>query len=184
MAEVKDVVNVHDKSFEKKIDATEIALKVESIANAISNDFKGKNPIFIAVLNGAFMFASDLLKQLPIPCEIAFIKLASYQGTNSTGHVKNLIGLNHPVTKRHLIIVEDIVDTGETAVHLMEELKKENPASISLATLLCKPEALIQKVKPNYIGFEIPPDFVIGYGLDYDGLGRNLPHIYELIKTG
>lgn len=182
MALVKDVVEVHGKSFEKKIDASEIDEKVSSIAAQIALDYADKNPIFIAVLNGAFMFASDLLKLLPIPCEIAFIKLASYDGTKSTGQIKNLIGLNHPIADRHLIIIEDIVDTGETAVHLMRELQKENPASISMATFLCKPDAMVQKVTPKYIGFNIPPDFVIGYGLDYDGLGRNLPHIYELIK--
>ena len=179
---VKDVVNVHGKSFEKKIDASEIDLKVSAIAAQIAVDYADKNPIFIAVLNGAFMFASDLLKLLPIPCEIAFIKLASYNGTESTGQVKNLIGLNHSVEGRHLIIIEDIVDTGETAVHLINGLEKENPASISMATLLCKPDSMVQQVTPKYVGFEIPPDFVIGYGLDFDGLGRNLPHIYELIK--
>ena len=182
MTEVKDIVQVHGKFFEKKIDAAEIGLKVQSIASQIAVDYNSKNPIFIAVLNGAFMFASDLLKELPIPCEIAFIKLASYSGTNSTGQVKNIIGLNHSVENRHIIVIEDIVDTGETAVHLMDELKKVNPASISMATLLCKPDAMIKNVIPKYVGFEIPPDFVIGYGLDYDGLGRNLPHIYELVK--
>ncbi|NNC85442.1 MAG: hypoxanthine phosphoribosyltransferase [Bacteroidia bacterium] len=182
MPEVKDVVEVHGKTFEKKLDASEINAKVSAIAESIAKDYADKNPIFIAVLNGAFMFASDLLKQLPFNCEIAFIKLASYSGTQSTGQVKNLIGLNHPIKDRHIIIIEDIVDTGETAVHLMNELQKANPASISMATFLCKPDAMVQKVTPKYVGFEIPPDFVIGYGLDYDGLGRNLPHIYELIK--
>src|SRR6185436_9171764 len=129
---------------------------------------------------GAFLFMADLFKNVNLECEISFIKVSSYSGTASSGNVKNLIGLNENISGRDIIVVEDIVDTGDTMKYLLDELKKQNPSSVKLATILFKPEALKQDVKPDYVGFKIPPAFVVGYGLDYDGLGRNLNDIYVL----
>jgi hypoxanthine phosphoribosyltransferase len=174
------MIQIKDKTFILFLDEKTIQKRIAEIGFEISRDFENKNPIIIGVLNGSFMFLSDLAKQINIPAEITFIKISSYSGEKSTGKVKNLIGLEVELEGRNVIIVEDIVDTGLTMLHLINRLKEENPASITLATLLHKPEALKHKVHLDHIGFEIPNKFVVGYGLDYDGFGRNIPEIYQL----
>lgn len=176
------MIQVKDKSFVDFLSDETILKRVSEMGSELSKDYEGKNPLFIVVLNGAFMFASDLFKKLEIPAEITFIRLNSYEEMQSSGKVKELMGLNENIFKRHLVIVEDIVDTGRTMKHLKEELFKLGPASVAVATLLTKPEALIVEMDLEYVGFEIPNKFVVGYGLDYDGHGRNLPHIYQLAE--
>jgi hypoxanthine phosphoribosyltransferase len=148
----------------------------------MSRDFAGKNPVFVAVLNGAFMFASDLFKAINFNAEICFIKLASYKGTKSSGQVVSVIGLDMLLKDRHVIIIEDIVDTGRTLNHFLPELESQQPASMKLCALLHKPDATVFPITIDYVGFSIPDRFVVGYGLDYDGFGRNLPAIYQLAE--
>lgn len=173
-------IQVHDKTFVPYISASEIAEKIKEIAAQIDNDYEGKRPLFIAVLNGSFIFASDLFRQLNIEAEISFIKLASYKGTTSTGNVITAIGLEESLHHRHVILLEDIIDTGKTLHEFLPQLQHQGPASIEVVALLTKPDALKFPVHPKYSGFEIPNKFVVGYGLDYDGLGRNIPEIYQL----
>ncbi len=173
-------IKLHDKSFNIYIEEDKIQEKVKSLAEQISFDYKDKNPLFIAILNGSFMFAADLFKNLEINAEICFIKLASYKGVRSTGHVTTAIGLDHEIFNRHVIIVEDIVDTGKTLGFFIPKLHHQQPASLKIAALLHKPEATQHHLDIDYIGFSIPDKFVVGYGLDYDGLGRNLKEIYQL----
>ncbi|MBK9402508.1 MAG: hypoxanthine phosphoribosyltransferase [Bacteroidetes bacterium] len=173
-------VNVHDKTFSPFITADLIQKRVAELGAAIDTDYAGKKPLLIGVLNGSVIFMADLLRHIKSACEIGFIRVSSYHGTESSGKVRNVMGINDDITGRDIIIVEDIVDTGDTAVYLIDEIKKKNPASIKFATILFKPTALRHAIKPDYIGFEIPPAFVVGYGLDYDGLGRNLADIYQL----
>ncbi|MEO8149806.1 MAG: hypoxanthine phosphoribosyltransferase [Bacteroidia bacterium] len=173
-------VTIHDKTFRKLIDAEKLQERVHEIAMQINKEYHGRKPLFLGVLNGAFLFAADLFKGISLECEISFIRVSSYDGTSSSGVVKNLIGLNMDITNRDIIIVEDIVDTGDTMEYLLKELKDKNPASVKLATMVFKPAALKHDLKPDYVGFEVPPDFLVGYGLDYDGLGRNLNDIYTL----
>ncbi len=177
---MKNEVQVHDKVFVPFITAAELQAKSIELGQKINEDYKGKHPLVIGVLNGSVIFMADLLRNIQLPCEIGFIRVSSYEGTSSTGIVKNVIGLNESIEGRDVIIVEDIIDTGDTALYLINEFKKQNPASLAFATLLFKPASLRQPVKPEYVGFEIPPAFVVGYGLDYDGLGRNLADIYQL----
>jgi hypoxanthine phosphoribosyltransferase len=174
------IVKVHDKEFETFIRAEQIQSRVAEIASMINIEYNGKRPLFIGVLNGALIFMADLVKNITVECELAFIKVSSYSGLESTGKVRNLIGLSDSVKDRHVVVVEDIIDTGDTALYIINELNKQQPASLKFATALFKPAALKQPIKPDYYGFEIPPDFVVGYGLDYDGLGRNLNDIYKL----
>jgi len=169
-----------DKEFEISITAAEIQSQVSLLAEQLNNDYKGKQPIFLGILNGSFMFASDLFKKLCIDAQITFLKLASYQGTMSSGTVKQLIGLNQDIKDEHVIILEDIVDTGQTLDAIMRQLSGYQPASVKVVTLLFKPEAYKKKIKIDYIGFKIPNQFIIGYGLDYDGFGRNSEDIYTL----
>jgi hypoxanthine phosphoribosyltransferase len=176
------LIRVHDKSFEPYLTATEVEDAVKRLAGEINRDYAGKRPLFIAVLNGAFMFASDLFKGLTIDAEICFIKLASYKGTRSSGRVLTAIGLDHDLYQRHVIIVEDIVDTGKTLTEFMPRLTHQQPASIRICALLHKPEATVNPIEISYLGFTIPNKFVVGYGLDYDGLGRNIPEIYKLVE--
>jgi len=176
MSEIK----LHDKTFEIYIEEDKIQEKVKSLAEQLSCDYKDKNPLFIAILNGSFMFAADLFKNLSIDAEICFIKLASYKGVRSTGHVTTAIGLDHEIFNRHVIIIEDIVDTGKTLGFFIPKLHHQQPASLKIAALLHKPEATQHHLDIDYIGFSIPNKFVVGYGLDYDGLGRNLKEIYKL----
>jgi hypoxanthine phosphoribosyltransferase len=177
---VMATVKVHDKEFETFIKAEDIQKKVAEMAVVLNKEYQGKRPLFIGVLNGALIFMADLVKNITVECELAFIKVSSYSGVSSTGTVKNMIGLSESIKDRHVIVVEDIIDTGDTAVYIIEELSKQQPASLKFATILFKPAALKRDIKPDYTGFEIPSDFVVGYGLDYDGLGRNLNDIYKL----
>lgn len=178
-----DTVKIKDKEFTIMIPAEQISKRVQEIAEQINHDYQGKTPLFLGVLNGAFLFTADLFKKINLTCELSFVRVASYSGTSSTGHVKNLIGLNENITGRDIIIVEDIVDTGDTMLYLLGELNKQKPASIRIATAVFKPSALRQPIKPDYVGFEVDPAFIVGYGLDYDGLGRNLNHIYVLKES-
>ncbi|MCH7412790.1 hypoxanthine phosphoribosyltransferase [Belliella sp. R4-6] len=173
-------VKLKDKEFVPFISAESIDQRLKVLGTQISKDFKNDNPILLGVLNGSFMFLSDLAKYIEIPSEFTFVKLSSYSGENSTGQVKSLIGLDTDLKGRRVIIVEDIVDSGLSMNHLLENLQVKDPLDISIVSLLFKPEALKFPVKIDYIGFEIPNKFVVGYGLDYDGLGRNLPSIYQL----
>jgi hypoxanthine phosphoribosyltransferase len=173
-------VTCHDKTFDIYLPEAEILKDIKNVAQKINADYAGKNPIFVAVLNGSFMFASDLLKEVTIPCEISFIKVSSYENTASTGLVKELMGLKEDIAGRHVVLLEDIVDTGNTMVTLFEILQIRKPASIEIASLLLKPDCLQHDLEVKYIGRKIPNDFVIGYGLDYNGLGRNLKDIYKV----
>ena len=172
---------VHDKEFEPYLSAAEITKKIEQMADAINRDYAGKRPLFIAILNGSFMFAADLFKAVTIDAEICFIKLASYKGTKSSGQVITAIGLDTDLIDRHVIILEDIVDTGKTLSEFLPQLHHHHPASMKIAALLHKPEATVYPIKIDYLGFTIPNKFVLGYGLDYDGLGRNIKEIYQLV---
>jgi hypoxanthine phosphoribosyltransferase len=173
-------IKVHDKTFVPYLTAQDIADKVAQLAAQISLDYEGKRPLFIAVLNGSFLFAADLFRSLTIEAEISFIKLASYKGTTSTGNIITAIGLEESLHERHVILLEDIIDTGKTLHDFMPQLEHQGPSSIRIAALLTKPEALQHPVVADYTGFAIPNKFVVGYGLDYDGLGRNIPEIYQL----
>lgn len=175
-------IKIKDKEFEISIPKETIQREVTRVAQEINRDLAGKNPLFLSVLNGAFMFTSDLLKQITIPCEISFVKLASYQGVVSTGLIKEIFGITEDITDRTIVIVEDIVDTGFTMQRLIESLGTRNPKEIYIASLLLKPDKLQVDLKVNYVAFEIPNDFIVGYGLDYDGYGRNYPDIYTIVE--
>jgi len=177
-----NTVKLWDKNFRVSYPANEIKADIERLAQSINNDLKNEtHPLFISVLNGSFIFTADIIRLIDFPCEISFIKLASYEGTESTGAVNELIGLTENIEGRTIVILEDIVDTGITLGKLIDTLKEENPKSIKIATLLYKPESYKGKVNIDYVGKKIPNDFIVGYGLDYDGLGRNLADIYTLI---
>jgi len=171
---------VKDKAFEKYIGQEELAKKTKAIAQQINSDYKGKKPLFIAILNGSFMFAADLMKEIEIESEISFVKVASYEEMESSGNVKQLIGLNENIFNKDVIIIEDIIDTGRTITKILDEFKSLGANSVEVATLLQKPKSAEASEQLKYIGFEIPDKFVVGYGLDYDGLGRNLKDIYQL----
>ena len=175
-------VTIKDKTFETSIPETEILERVKLVADRINKDFEGKTPLFLAVLNGSFMYASDLMKHITIPCEISFVKLASYQGVTSTGTIKEIIGLNEDIRGREVIIVEDIVDTGATMKRMLETLSTREPAGLHITTLLLKPGKLTVPLNIEYAAMEIPNDFIVGYGLDYDQEGRNLRDIYTLVQ--
>lgn len=175
------VIKVHDKTFETYLSEATILQRVKELAATINKDYAGKRPLFIAILNGSFMFASDLFKQLNIEAELCFIKLASYKGMKSSGNVVTSIGLEDDLFGKDVIIVEDIVDTGKTLHNFLPKLLHQQPASLRIAALLHKSEATEYPLELNYIGFDIPNKFVVGYGLDYDGLGRNLKEIYQVI---
>ncbi len=176
------VIQVLDKKFKPFIKAIQIQEQIGKLAGQINTDYAGKCPLFIAILNGSFMFAADLFKELTIDAEICFIKLASYKGTKSTGNVITSIGLDEPLKNRHVIIVEDIVDTGKTLHDFLPQLVNQQPLSLKIAALLHKPEALAYPLAIDYLGFSVPDKFLLGYGLDYDGLGRNLKEIYQLVE--
>ncbi len=173
---------VHDKLFEPYLSKTAIAEKIKSIAHQINNDYRNKKPLFIAILNGSFIFAADLFKQISIEAEICFIKLASYKGTKSSGQIVTAIGLDTDIFKRDVIVIEDIIDTGKTLNAFLPQLQHQQPASLKIVALLHKPEAMIYPVNIDYLGFSIPDKFVLGYGLDYNGLGRNIDEIYKLVE--
>jgi hypoxanthine phosphoribosyltransferase len=173
-------IKLHDKSFDIYLTEEKIQEKVREIAGALNRDYKDRKPLFIAILNGSFMFAADLFKQLSIEAEICFIKLASYKGMKSSGNIITAIGLDQDLYGREVVIVEDIVDTGKTLHEFLPKLEHQQPKSLKIAALLHKPEATQYKLTIDYTGFSIPNKFVVGYGLDYDGLGRNLKEIYQL----
>jgi hypoxanthine phosphoribosyltransferase len=173
-------IKVFDKQFVPFIEAATITEKLKELAVKLKNDYDGKKPLFIAILNGSFMFASDLFKELDFEAEICFIKLASYKGTKSSGQVITAIGLDMDITGRHVVILEDIIDTGKTLHTFLPQLLNQQPASLKVAVLLDKPEPRQFEVPIHYSCFVIPNKFVLGYGLDYDGLGRNIKEIYQL----
>lgn len=175
-------IKVKDKEFISYLSNDSIQDRIGKIATIIDAEYDGKDLLFIGVLNGAFMFASDLLQKISCSCQITFVKMASYQGTTSTGTVKELLGLRESIEGKHVIILEDIVDTGLTMSKAIKDLSKQKPASLEIATLLFKPESLKEQLELKFVGFEIPNKFVVGYGLDYDGYGRNLQDIYQLKK--
>ncbi len=178
------MIQINDKSFDVFISREDIQGKVETLAAQINADYRDKNVLFIAVLNGSFMFASDLMKRINLDCEISFVKVSSYVGTSSTGRIDELIGLNADVSDKHVIIIEDIVDTGITIDKIITLISEEQPLSVKTCTLLYKPDAFKGKVKPHYVGFAISNTFVVGYGLDYDEKGRNLDEIFQLKENG
>ena len=175
------VIKVHDKSFETYLSEDVIQARIKEMAASINKDYAGKRPFFIAILNGSFMFASDLFKQLTVEADICFIKLASYKGMETTGKVITSIGLDDDLFGKDVVIVEDIVDTGKTLHNFLPRLEHQQPQSLKIATLLHKPAATEFPLTLDYIGFAIPNKFVVGYGLDYDGLGRNFKEIYQLV---
>jgi len=178
---MEQTIQVKDKTFAISIPQEKIMAEVKRVADAINRDYKGKNPIFLAVLNGSFIFAADLLREVNVPCEISFVRLASYEGMGSTGKIREIMGLNVDITGRPVIIVEDIVDTGLTMAHMLETLKDHNPSSIDICTLLLKPGKLKTPLNIRYCCMEIPNDFIVGYGLDYEGYGRNTKDIYTVV---
>ncbi len=175
-------VQVRDKAFEVSIPEAEIMRRVAEVAAQIDADMAGRKPLFLAVLNGSFVFAADLLRGITTPCEITFVRMSSYAGTESTGNVRELIGLSEDIEGRDVVIVEDIIDSGLTMVSLLDTLKAKNPKSVSIAALLVKPGNLKVQLDIPYCCFEIPNDFIVGYGLDYDGEGRNLRSIYTVVE--
>ena len=177
-----ETIRIKDKQFKTFITEEQILKEVARVGEEINRDLADAIPLFVSVLNGSFMFTADLMKHVSVPCEISFVKLASYAGTSSTGKVKELVGLNDDITGRTIVIVEDIIDTGLTMERLIETLKARNPKEIRIATLLVKPDKLKVDLDINYIAMSIPNDFIVGYGLDYDGLGRNYRDIYTVIE--
>ena len=173
-------IKIKDKEFVPMISEAEIKERVKAVAQQISKDMEGKNPLFLAVLNGSFVFAADLMREITIPCEISFVKLASYQGTTSTGKVKEVIGINEDLSGRTIIIVEDIVESGLTMKRMIESIGTRNPESVNICTLLLKPDRLKTDLDIKYVAFSIPNDFILGYGLDYDQQARGLKDIYVL----
>lgn len=176
-------VRIKDKTFETSIPEAEIKTRVKELAVRLNKDMADKNPLFLAVLNGSFIFAADLLREITIPSEISFVKLASYQGVTSTGKVHEVLGINEDLTGRTIVIVEDIVDTGRTMRQMIESLGTRHPASIHICTLFVKPDKLEEPLDIEYAAFSIPNDFIVGYGLDYDQQGRNLKEIYTLVES-
>ena len=174
-------VEVNGKTFRISIPEAEIKKRVKAVAEEISSDMEGKNPLLLGVLNGAVIFAADLMREMTIPCEVSFVKLASYQGTTSTGKVTEVLGINEDLTGRDIIIVEDIVDTGLTMKRMIESLGTRNPASVSVCALLVKPDKLQVELDLKYVAFKIPNEFILGYGLDYDQAARGLKDIYTLV---
>ena len=177
-----DAIKIKDKDFAVSIPESKILCEVERLAAQISRDLEGKNPLFLGILNGSFMFAADLFRRITIPAEISFVKFASYDGVSSTGVIKELIGLTEDIAGRTIVIVEDIIDTGCTMKKLLEDLGARAPKSIHVCTLLLKPEKLKVALDVEYVALEIPNDFIVGYGLDYDGYGRNLKDIYTVVE--
>ena len=175
-------VTIKDKTFETSMTEADIKARVRELAQQMSRDLEGKNPLFLGVLNGAFIFAADLMREMTIPCEISFVKLASYQGTTSTGTIKEVIGINEDLTGRTVVIVEDIVESGLTIKRMMEQIGTRNPASVQVCTLFFKPEKLKEDLTLDYVAFSIPNDFIVGYGLDYDQQGRQLRDVYSLCE--
>ncbi len=175
-------VKLKDKTFKLFIPESELFERIQKVADRLNSDMKDKNPLLLAVLNGSSMFAADLMRRLTIPCEISFVKLASYQGTTSTGKIKEVIGINEDLTDRTVVIVEDIVESGLTIKRMIESLGTRNPKSVHVCTLFQKPELLKENIKVDYVAIPIPNDFIVGYGLDYDQQGRQLRDVYTLVS--
>lgn len=175
-------VKLKDKTFKLFIPESELFERIQKVADRLNSDMKDKNPLLLAVLNGSFMFAADLMRRLTISCEISFVKLASYQGTTSTGKIKEVIGINEDLTDRTVVIVEDIVESGLTIKRMVESLGTRNPKSVHVCTLFQKPELLKENIKVDYVAIPIPNDFIVGYGLDYDQQGRQLRDVYTLVS--
>ncbi len=176
-----ETIHIKDRDFKVSIKEEDILKEVDRVAAEINRDLEGKNPLFLSVLNGSFMFTSDLMKRITIPCEISFVKMSSYQGVNSTGKVREMIGVSEDLKGRTVVIVEDIVDTGYTMKHMLETLSTYGPESVHIATLLVKPEKLKVDLNIEYAAMKIPNAFIVGYGLDYDGFGRNYKDIYTVV---
>jgi hypoxanthine phosphoribosyltransferase len=176
------IVKIKDKSFQIFIPEAEIKARVKTVAQQISKDMEGKTPLLLGVLNGSFVFAADLMREMTIPSEISFVKLASYQGTTSTGKIQEVLGINENLTGRTVVIVEDIVESGQTMRRMIESLGTRNPASVHVCTLFFKPDKLQEELTLDYVAFRIPDDFIVGYGLDYDGLGRELKDVYTIVE--
>ena len=175
-------IKIKDKTFAVSLPEAQIKARVKELAQQMSRDLEGKNPLFLAVLNGAFIFAADLMREMTIPCEISFVKLASYQGVTSTGNIKEIIGINENLSGRTVVIIEDIVESGLTIKRMMDQLGTRNPASVQVCTLFFKPDRLKEDLKLDYVAFSIPNDFILGYGLDYDQQGRGLKDVYILAE--
>jgi hypoxanthine phosphoribosyltransferase len=181
MTNIEETIKIKDLEFIPYVTHSDILERIRELAININDDYQNKNPLFIAVLNGSFMFASDLMKRVDVRSELTFIKVSSYEGTESTGSIKEMIGIGQSITDRHIVIIEDIVDTGHTINHLLNEMSKMDPASIEVVTLFSKPESHQTKLYIKYTGFDIPNKFIVGYGLDYDGYGRNYQDVYQLV---
>ena len=175
-------IQVKDREFEVFLKEEDIQKEIKRVAAEINRDYVGKDPLFLCVLNGSFMFAADLLKDVNVPCNVSFVKVSSYQGTDTTGKVKELMGLQEDVEGRHIIIVEDIVDTGYTMRDVLDSLAEKKAASVQVCALLCKPDKLKVDINLKYLAMNIPNGFIVGYGLDYDGFGRNSRDIYKIVK--
>lgn len=173
---------VHDKTFELSIPFSQIDTAIAHMSVQMDIDLKDKDVVMLCILNGSFMFAADLMKKLTVPCRVTFVKVTSYEGTGSVGTVKELIGLNEDLKGKTVVILEDIVDTGRTIQQIIKTVQEKEPAEIKIATMLYKPTACVFPVKLDYVGLEIPDEFMVGYGLDYDGYGRNFPDMYTLVK--
>jgi hypoxanthine phosphoribosyltransferase len=176
-------IKIKDLEFKKFISSSKIEEKIAELAAQISQDYKDKTPVFLPILNGSFMFASDLLKEVGVPCRVSFVKTSSYAGTSSTGQLKTLIGHDESLFQQHIIVLEDIVDTGLTLDKIIEELRERGAKSVEAVSLLRKKQAREKKIDVKYVGFELENEFVLGYGLDYDGLGRNLKDIYKALDS-
>lgn len=175
-------IQILDKRFREMITEEAVQERIGELALQINQEFAGKEVLFLGILNGAFLFAADLFRRINLEARISFVKLASYEGTSSSGTIKELIGWNEDIRNKSVIVVEDIVDTGNTLDRIVDELIIRKASEIKIATMLYKPAAYTKDIALDYVGFEIPNDFVVGYGLDYDGLGRNLPSVYTLVK--
>ena len=177
-----DKIKILDRNFKKSIPESKITLTINDIANRMNSELKNENPLFISILNGSFMFAADLMKRITFPCEISFVKIASYHGTTSSDEMLELRGLKENLKGRTVVIIEDIVDSGKTMSKVLEMLQNRGAGKILISTLLLKPDALRYNIKPDYVAMTIPNDFIVGYGLDYNGYGRNLPDIYTVTE--
>ena len=177
-----ETIQVKDKLFAPFLREEEIQKEIKRVASEINRDYAGKEPLFLCILNGSFMFAADLLKNVTVPCNVSFVKVASYQGTETTGKVKELMGLQESVEGRDVIIIEDIVDTGYTMRDVLDSLAEKHAASVQVCALLCKPDKLKVDINLKYLAMNIPNGFIVGYGLDYDGFGRNSRDIYKIVK--
>jgi hypoxanthine phosphoribosyltransferase len=175
-------INILDKNFREYLTENTIQQRITELADVMNSELAGKEVVFLGILNGAFLFAADLFRRINFPARISFIKLASYQGTTSQGLIKELIGWNEDIKNKTIVVIEDIVDTGNTLERIVDELQIRKAVEIKIAALLYKPDAYTKNIPLDYIGFEIPDSFVVGYGLDYDGFGRNLPAVYTLIN--